>query len=75
MPDFIRLKGGPWDGQNRITPVWPPPEVMQMEGGEYRQQRRSQLTDEDMEAMPNVGRGAEYEWEPAVELEQGEQRA
>lgn len=63
MDDLIRLQGGPWDGENRVTRVWPPPERIELEGGAYRQTRRSQLSDEEAAALPFIIRAAEYEWE------------
>jgi len=74
--DFVRLEGGPLDGNQLSINVWPPPEELQFQkqilvgDGEaepgnslrYRRVSYSGISDEQAAKMPNVARGGLYEY-------------
>jgi len=65
---LARLTGGPMDGVTVVHPgPWPLPDELAMpldDSGTYHKTRESQLTED----VPNVARGAEYEWRPRHDL-------
>lgn len=40
---------------------WPPPEVLELKGHKFKRTRMSEITDEQIQEMGYVSRGAEYE--------------
>ena len=59
---LIQMQGGPrrW----RCEPLgleWPPPELIDIEGFQFKRVRYSKITDEQRADMTSVCRGAEYE--------------
>lgn len=59
----IRFKEGPLDGKTIQREMeWPPPDwiVLEAVDGFYKKVRQSGLTDQQMEGLTHVVRGAEY---------------